>query len=165
METMGAMVKEYFSTLFTREVLEIDDGILTDVERRVTPDMNQLLLAPFTREEVKKALFSISDLKALGLDGLHAIFFKHFWGLLEDDLVDEVLGAVQSVMIPMGWKDTTIVMIPKIDSPDKVTQFHPISLCNVVYKIISSPRCYCIGLKQFYLRSSVITRVLLFWED
>jgi hypothetical protein len=102
METMGAMLKEYFSTLFIREVLETNDGILTDVDRRVTPDMNQLLLAPFTREEVKKALFSIGDLKALRPDGLHAIFFKRFWGLLEDDLVDEVLGAVHSAMIPMG---------------------------------------------------------------
>ena len=132
METMGAMVKEYFSTLFTREVLEIDDGILTDVYRRVTPDMNQLLLAPFTREEVKKALFSIVDLKAPGPDGLHAIFFKCFWGLLEDDLVDEVLGAVQSAMIPMGWNDTTIVLIPKVNDPTLVSQFWPISLCNVV---------------------------------
>jgi hypothetical protein len=94
LETMGAMVKEYFGALFTRKVPEIDDGILTNVDRKVTAKMNQLLLAPFTREEVKKALFSIGDLKAPRLDGLHVIFFKHFWNLLEDDLVDEVLGAV-----------------------------------------------------------------------
>jgi hypothetical protein len=82
---MGAMLKEYFSTLFTREVLEIDDGILTDVDQRVTPDMNQLLLAPFTREEVKKALFSIGDLKALRPDGLHTIFsnsFGAYWKMI-----------------------------------------------------------------------------------
>lgn len=56
---------------------------------------------------------------------------------MEDELVDEVLGAIQNVTIPMGWNDITIVMIPKVDNPDKVTQFRPISLCNVVYKIIS----------------------------
>jgi len=99
--------------------------------------MNQLIRAPFTREEVKKALFSIGDLKAPGPDGLHAVFFKRFWHLMEDDLVEEVLGAVQSASIPMGRNHTTIVMIPKIDNPDKVTHFRPISLCNVVYKIIS----------------------------
>jgi hypothetical protein len=44
----------------------------------LTADMNQILLAPFSREEVKKALFSIGDLRAPGPDGLHAIFFKRF---------------------------------------------------------------------------------------
>ena len=64
-------------------------------------------------------------------------FFKQFWNLLEDDLVNEVLETIQTTTIPEGWNDTTIVMIPKIENPDKVTLFHPISLCNVVYKVIS----------------------------
>jgi hypothetical protein len=136
-ETMCGMVKEYFGNLFTREVQAVDDLVLNDVDKRVSADMNQLLLAPFSREEVKKALFSIGDLKAPGPDGLHAVFFKRFWGMLEDDLIDEVLVAIQNATIPTGWNDTTIVMIPKVDNPDKVTQFRPISLCNVVYKIIS----------------------------
>jgi len=99
--------------------------------------MNQLLLAPFSREEVKKALFSIGDLKAPGPDGLHAVFFKRFWNMLGDELIDEVLHDVNSATIPERWNDTTIVMIPKVDNPDKVAQFRPISLCNVVYKVIS----------------------------
>jgi len=33
-------------------------------------------------------------------------------------------------------------MIPKVDEPEKVTQFHPISLCNVVYKVISKMLAY-----------------------
>jgi len=32
---------------------------------------------------------------------------------------------------------TTIVMIPKVKAPEKVTQFRPISFYNVVYKVIS----------------------------
>lgn len=56
--------------------------------------------------------------------------------MLGEDLIDEVLKAVNSCSIPQGWNDTAIVMIPKINSPEKVTQFRPISLCNVVYKVI-----------------------------
>lgn len=56
------------------------------------------------------------DLKAPWLDGLHAIFYKWFWHMLGNDLVQEVLQAVN----PAGWDDTTIVMIPKVDNPEKV---------------------------------------------
>jgi hypothetical protein len=37
--------------------------------------MNERLMAPFTVEEVKKALFVIGYFKASRTDGMHAIFF------------------------------------------------------------------------------------------
>ena len=38
--------------------------------------MNDMLLAPFSSDDVHKAVLSIGDLKASDLDGLHAIFSK-----------------------------------------------------------------------------------------
>lgn len=133
---MCNIVKGYFENLFTAEVGVPDPSSLADVRRLVTPDMNTGLLAPFSGEEVRKALFQIGDFKAPGPDGMHAIFYKRFWELLGDDLVKEVLEAVNSAKIPDGWNDTTVVLIPKVSSPTLVSQFRPISLCNVVYKVI-----------------------------
>lgn len=135
--TMCQIVHEYFEQLFTSEVLTPDQNVFRDVPRKVTTEMNGSLLEPFTHEEVKKALFQIGDLKAPGPDGLHAVFYKRFWELLGDDLVKEVLEAVNGDHIPAGWNDTTIVLISKVKDPTMVTQFRPISLCNVVYKVIS----------------------------
>jgi hypothetical protein len=76
-------------------------------------------------------------MKAPGSDGLHALFFKKCWNTLGAKLSEEVLEAINKKCIPAGWNDTVIVLIPKIEAPDSITQFRPISLCNVLYKVIS----------------------------
>jgi hypothetical protein len=52
-------------------------------------------------------------------------------------ITQEVLQALNYGVIPEGWNDTTVVLIPKVDDPESITQRRPISLCNVIYKIIS----------------------------
>jgi hypothetical protein len=112
-------------------------AVLEKIVPKVTEVMNESLLAPFSYDDVKKAIFSIGDFKAPGPDGLHAVFYKRFWELFGDDISQQSLQALNSGIIPEGWNDTTIVLIPKVDAPELVTQFRPISLCNVIYKIIS----------------------------
>jgi hypothetical protein len=100
--------------------------------------MNDKLLSPFSAEDVRKAMSSIGDYKAPGLDGLHAIFCKKFWNIYGDEITQKILQALLTGIIPEGWNETTVVLIPKIDSPELVTQYRPISLCNIIYKIISN---------------------------
>jgi hypothetical protein len=136
-ESLKPVIFQYFSNLFSSEVQEIDLKFLDKIQGKVSQEMNDKLLLPFTVDEVKMALFSIGDYKAPGPDGIHAVFYKKFWDLCGVEITLEVLQALNSGVIPEGWNDTTVVLIPKVDDPELVTQFRPISLCNVIYKIIS----------------------------
>jgi hypothetical protein len=134
---LNPLVSDYFAGLFTSEIEEPDPDIIDKVNPKVDDRMNEQLLKPFTADDVKKALFSIGDMKAPGADGLHAIFFKKCWNILGEVLTEEVLGAINNKSIPEGWNDTVIILIPKVDNPESVMQYRPISLCNVLYKVIS----------------------------
>jgi hypothetical protein len=54
-----------------------------------------------------------------------------------DEVTKEVLQVLNDGVIPREWNETAIVLIPKVESPELITQFRPISLCNVIYKVVS----------------------------
>jgi hypothetical protein len=70
------IILEYFSGLFTSEVNAVDPAVMEKVHRKVTAEMNEKLLALFSAEDVKKAAFSIGDLKAPGLMAFMQFFIN-----------------------------------------------------------------------------------------
>ena len=52
-------------------------------------------------------------------------------------MIDEVLDFLRGGDMPQGWNDTLVVLIPKVNNPEKLKDLRPISLCNVIYKIVS----------------------------
>jgi hypothetical protein len=56
---------------------------------------------------------------------------------LKEDVVRGVLNFFESGVVPEGIKDTVIVLIPKGSDPQSLKDYRPISLCNIVYKVIA----------------------------
>ena len=68
---------------------------------------------------------------------MNALFHQKFWHIVGTDITNVVLDFLNTgVMLP-ELNYTHIVLIPKVKSPEKMSDFKPISLCNVIYKIIS----------------------------
>ena len=71
-------ITEYFKKLFTSEIEQPNQDVLSLVKRRVSTEMNNALLSPYTADDVRKALFDIGDLKAEGLMGSMLFSIKGF---------------------------------------------------------------------------------------
>ncbi|XP_075658874.1 uncharacterized protein LOC142628714 [Castanea sativa] len=99
--------------------------------------MNEDLLAVFKAKEVQIALQQMHPTKAPGPDGMSPIFYQKYWEIVGNDVIGCELNALNSSVMPCGINETYICLIPKVNSPQKITKFRPISLYNVVYKIIS----------------------------
>nr|KAJ0197187.1 hypothetical protein LSAT_V11C700342420 [Lactuca sativa] len=90
-----------------------------------------------TNEEIKAALFDIGDDKSPGPDGYSAKFFKSMWSIIGEDFCLAVKEFFASEKILKEVNATVIALVPKVDSPGKVSDFRPISCCSVIYKCIS----------------------------
>jgi len=99
--------------------------------------MNAQLMSEFIEEEIKQHLFAIGDLKPPGPDGLPTVFYKTFWNVVGVWLTREVMEVLKGGRIPASWNEMTIALIPKTEKPERVTDLRPISLYNVVYKVVS----------------------------
>ena len=83
------------------------------------------------------ALKQMYPLKAPGLDGMPPLFFQHFWPKISNVVTVIVLDFLNLGISPPKFNETHIVLIPKCKEPKKITEYRPISLCSVVYKIAS----------------------------
>ena len=103
----------------------------------MTDEDNAKLCAPFSDKEISDAMFQIGPLKAPGPDGFPAMFFQRNWSIVRDDVIAAVKDFFDTGIMPEGVNSTSIVLIPKISNPTKLSDYRPISLCNVIYKVIS----------------------------
>ncbi|PNX63728.1 ribonuclease H, partial [Trifolium pratense] len=88
-------------------------------------------------EEIKEALFDMGAWKAPGPDGYPAGFYQKNWSIIATKLYEFVRHLWKTPYAIANVNTTDICLIPKIDKPEFVSQFRPISLCNVSYKVLT----------------------------
>ncbi|XP_048593487.1 uncharacterized protein LOC125576967 [Brassica napus] len=140
-EGLVAIATSYFRQIFESSIPEEIAEALAQVPTTITGAMNDDLTAPVSEWEVKLALFAMHPEKAPGPDGMTALFYQKFWDIVKEDLTLMVNKFLFEGTMANGLNDTNICLIPKISKPNAMTQFRPISLCNVSYKIISKVLC------------------------
>ncbi|CAN6542159.1 unnamed protein product [Malus baccata var. baccata] len=112
-------------------------AITSSVQSRVSHDDNLMLTARVTEVEIQEAAFQIPPTRAPGPDGFSGSFYQDHWEVVGADVISTVKAFWQSGKILKKLNHTNLVLIPKVACPKNMTQYRPIALCNVIYKVLA----------------------------
>jgi hypothetical protein len=118
------------------EGFSLNDGFFFE-EEKLSNAQNDILTAPFTEEEVKKAVFDSYSDGAPGPDGLSFIFYQRFWVLVKKDIMDLFVDFSEGKLDIYRLNFAVITLVPKEAEATTMKKFRPISLLNCIFKIFT----------------------------
>lgn len=130
---------DYFGDFFSsiRPSEQDIERVVRTMRSKVDSSINQDLSRLFTPEEVRISLFDMFPTKSPGPDGMPVLFYQKFWHIIGKNVTDCVLKILNNNSLHPKLNFTHIILIPKCKAPELITQYRPISLSNVIFKIAS----------------------------
>lgn len=108
------------------------------------------------------------------MDGMPSLFYKQYWDICGNDVIREVQNFLEGGNMPERWKETMVILIPKVSSPEKLKDLRLINLCNVIYKValkvlanylkLILPEIICQNQSAFVLGRLIINNVLIAYK-
>ena len=95
------------------------------------------LTAPFSVQEIKEAVWSCGGDKCPGPDGFNFNFIKEFWEVLKPEFRRFVDEFYAHGSFPRGSNASFLALIPKINHPQSLNDYRPISLIGCMYKVVA----------------------------
>jgi len=136
-ETIAKAACEHFQSIFTGDNKFINEGALECIPRMVNQEHNERLITMLTLAELKEVVFSMNLNSAAGTDGMNGHFFQKCWPIIKHDLLGVIQAFFCGHIIPKYFSHSCIVLLPKVNNPNKLTEFWLISHSNFTSKIIS----------------------------
>nr|ABA98327.2 transposon protein, putative, CACTA, En/Spm sub-class [Oryza sativa Japonica Group] len=138
-EAIKNYITEFYKKLFgppDASTLSFDANRIDDIPQ-VTEAENDHLIAPFSEEEVREAIFDMETNKAPGPDGILAEFYQKFWHVIKHDLLT-MFNEFHAGELPIfSLNFGVITLIPKVKEANRIQQYRPICLLNASFKIFT----------------------------
>jgi hypothetical protein len=98
---------------------------------------NEMVVQPFSEEEVQKIVFQMDHNKTSGPDGFPVELYQACWDIIKNELMvlfmDFHLGYLPLYSLNFG----TIILIPKCREAITIQQYKPICLLNISFKLFT----------------------------
>lgn len=126
----------YFKTLLgsTTPVVDFPTDIVLP---QLTEDHRTLLAAPFSALDVFNTFKHMAKHKCPGPDGLPVEFYLAAWDIIGEDVTKGILHFFNTLHLPRIVNSSALALVPKSQQAAMMSDFRPISCCNVLYKCIS----------------------------
>jgi hypothetical protein len=106
------------------------------IQKKFSPACIARMQAAVSREEIRKTIFSMNKNKALGPDRFSVRFFHKAWSVIEDGDVKAVMVFFESGNLLKEVNAMIITLVPKKKNPTSMSEYMPISCCNLISKSI-----------------------------
>ncbi|KAI0492207.1 hypothetical protein KFK09_026474 [Dendrobium nobile] len=103
----------------------------------ISEQINDSLEADISEYEIKRAIFSLGNNRSPRIDDITSSFLKFYWEIIKGDVSRAILHFFATNSMCQSWKDTLVVLIPKMDNANLPSKFRPISLCQTFYKVVA----------------------------
>ncbi|KAJ0546635.1 putative RNA-directed DNA polymerase [Helianthus annuus] len=138
--TAPPLIKDFICSFFAQKFQEPSSnrpGLLCPNLKQISDNQAGMLVAPFTLEEIKSAVWDCEGDKAPGPDGINFKFIRKCWEFLQADFVAVFEDFKTNGTISMGCTSSFIALIPKCRDPDGLGDYRPISLVGCINKVVS----------------------------
>lgn len=133
----GEVAVVYFTDLYKSSNPDDFHQLFQVFQAKVTNSMNEILIQPVSKEEVKEAVFSTKPSSAPGSDGMTGLFYQRYWDVVGSQVKMEVHNFFDQGTFTCEWNYTQLCLLPNIVKLIRMSDLRPISLCSVLYKVMS----------------------------
>ena len=94
----------------------------------ISHGQREQMVVPFSDQEIKEVVWSCGGDKCPGPDGLNFNFIKKFWDVLNPEFRRFVDEFYAHGSFPRGSNASFVALIPKMNNPQSLNDYRPISL-------------------------------------
>jgi hypothetical protein len=95
------------------------------------------LVEPFSHVDIDNVIKQMPSDKAPGPDGFNGFFMKKCWHIIKEDFYKLCEDFFQGYLCIDSINNSFITLVPKINNPETISDYRPISLLNCSIKILT----------------------------